>query len=267
MPYPAWAISTVGLDGVETAFNFADLNNCSTRSSSLTSIQTDPFGEAYDSCFPSLQYNPDEIRTLQSEWATCVDVGGIIWDPPYAISSVTALIDPSITATDVSPSETSQAIAGGLPPSIRKATGLTADPLIPKVTSVHSTSTTWSSNNDPSTPSTPSTTSGLPNEPWILSSNLLHKSSNGPESVLPEATPDSLIVISRVQTTQVITSSGASIVNLASGYPVLNPNPSRVTLEGQTINVPPVGATSVAIGTALLNPQILQSQSQALRSL
>ena len=80
------------LTGVETPLNFADETNCSTKTA--IGITDTVLGDECDVCHPSIQYDISYQNTIQPEWATCVDVGGILYDPPMALTSASALIGP-----------------------------------------------------------------------------------------------------------------------------------------------------------------------------
>ena len=134
VPLQQWQVSSVGPDLVETAVKFADLTNCSTN-------------KPGSNCFPSLQYDISYLRTLQPAWATCVDVGGIVWDPPKASTSVSALngVDPQHLGPKVasfsltnpsSPSLTNLISPGAHVPPTPPTTNPPPDPLLPKQTPV-----------------------------------------------------------------------------------------------------------------------------------
>lgn len=120
---------------METTLNFADLTNCSTKTASV--ITDTVFGDEYDVCHPSIQYDISYLSTIQPEWATCVDVGGILYDPPMALTSASALIGPDPQATfpkAASSSLTHSATPGAHLPQAPPMTDPPIEPSMPKQT-------------------------------------------------------------------------------------------------------------------------------------
>ena len=145
VPLQQWQVSSVVYDTL-TAVNFADLTNCSTNKPGSNTGAYD-LGAPYDRCFPTLQYDISYLSTLQPAWATCVDVGGWVWDPPEAFTSVSSLdgVDPHKMAPKVasislsnpsSPSLTNLISPGAHLPPTPPMTNPPTDPPLSKQTPV-----------------------------------------------------------------------------------------------------------------------------------
>ena len=101
VPLQPSQLSSVGINGLETQVNFADLTNCTTKPSSVTVNSQFGFDtpNSYDFCHPSVRYFISWLSTIQPEWATCSQNGQIIYDPPSALTPVFALNGPGPPAT------------------------------------------------------------------------------------------------------------------------------------------------------------------------
>ena len=119
--------------------------------------------QVWDPCYPLVTFPAVGFmaQSLQPEWATCTWCTSYLglFDPPFAMSSATALITPKITAP-VDP-QNSLATAGAVPPAVPTATAPTNDP--------------WTFT---------STLSGS-----SMGSQVLHTSSMGSDPSLPTADP------------------------------------------------------------------------------
>ena len=101
VPLQPSQLSSVGINGLETQVNFADLTNCTTKPSSVTVNSQFGFDtpSSYDFCHPSVRYFISWMSTIQPEWATCSQNEQIIYDPPSALTPVFALNGPGPPAT------------------------------------------------------------------------------------------------------------------------------------------------------------------------
>ena len=118
-------VHTLGRDGKLKPYNFADLNSCSSEPFSaggLQSFTTDSFGKRYDPCSSSLEYQADRLRGFHSTWLACATIGGIVSDPPFALTRATALNGPGITSFVPNHTETTPAATRALPAGVPKAT-------------------------------------------------------------------------------------------------------------------------------------------------
>ena len=110
LPTPRVAIAEC--DHVYSVFNFADLNSCSYI-----------VPNASDSCSPYITFKSVGFtpQTMQPKWATCMfDFSKPYWDPPIALTSAAGLRALSITVP--TPSQTTSATAGAVPPAIHTKT-------------------------------------------------------------------------------------------------------------------------------------------------
>lgn len=101
VPLQPSQLSSVGINGLETQVNFADLTNCTTKPSSVTVNSQFGFDtpSSYDFCHPSIRYFISWLSTIPPEWATCSQNQQIIYDPPSALTPVFALNGPGPPAT------------------------------------------------------------------------------------------------------------------------------------------------------------------------
>lgn len=115
-----WQVSSIGPDEGQTAVNFADLSNCFTKTAGSN---TNAYDFIYDSCFPTLQYDISYLKTFQPAWATCVPVGGWVWDPPSALTSVSSLngVDPHIPIAEIASPSLTISTSPGAPDLIKPA--------------------------------------------------------------------------------------------------------------------------------------------------
>ena len=137
VPLQPSLVSSVGINGLETQVNFADLTNCTTKPASITvnSMLGFDIPNNYDFCHPSLRYDIYYLSTMQPEWATCVQGGQIIYDPPSALTPVSALNGPGPPATitqAASPSLVHSASPGAHFPQAPPLTNLPTRPSKPK---------------------------------------------------------------------------------------------------------------------------------------
>ena len=137
VPLQPSQVSSVGINGIETQVNFADLTNCTTKPSSITVNSRFGFDtpNSYDFCNPSLRYFISDLSTIQPEWATCVQNGQMIYDPPSALTPVSALNGPGPPATitqAASPSLVHSASPGAHSPQAPPLTNLPTRPSKPK---------------------------------------------------------------------------------------------------------------------------------------
>ena len=101
VPLQPSQLSSVGINGLETQVNFADLTNCTTKPSSVTVNSQFGFDtpSSYDFCHPSVRYFISWLSTIQPVWATCSQNEQIIYDPLSALTLVFALNGPGPPAT------------------------------------------------------------------------------------------------------------------------------------------------------------------------
>ena len=243
-------VSSYGLDGGETAVNFADLTNCTKNSSYATK---DLFGQNFNPCFPSLQYEASVVTRLQPAWSTCVEVGGEVFDPPHALLSQ---VDPkgptwSLTSTDAPLTSTAKATAGAIPPSIPSMTGPFSDPL--KSTPDQATFTGIASptkiltdpigiSKDPSAPSSidldpPSLGAMITGESTIQSKDM-------PSDPTSQCLRPSGIIVGG-QSVDIFTTTGPGAAVI--GSLTLSPEDPAITISGIPISV---GSEGLIIGTS-----------------
>ena len=137
VPLQPSQVSSVGINGLETQVNFADLTNCTTKPSSVTVNSQFGFDTPnnFDFCHPSIRYFISYLSTIQPEWATCVQDGQIIYDPPSALTQISALIAPRPPATTTqaaSPSLVHSASSGAHFPQAPPLATLPTRPSKPK---------------------------------------------------------------------------------------------------------------------------------------
>ena len=268
VPLQPWQVSSVGIDGGPTPVNFADLTNCSTKPSSVTK---DLFGDEYDACHPSLQYDISYLSTIQPEWATCVDVGGIVFDPPSALTSASALNGPDPQATvpkAASPSLTHSATPGAHPPQAPPMTDPTIGPSMPKQTQVDPAGRASPTKTLQETPSDPTTQSSADLPDVIDPSTKLEDAaaagqvSNGPAGDHEDANTDdptspsqaSTVVVANISGTPTMSSPDASQAHGSGEDPTggpsdsgNNPSPPRrpLIVGDQKTTVPTPGVTAL----------------------
>ena len=266
----------MGFDGMLTSVNFANLTNCSMTASSAV---TDVIGMLYDPCHPTLQYDPSYLSTLRPEWATCVDVGGILYDPPRALTSASALISPQpqvIVPTAVSPSLTYSATPGAYIPQDPSITGPHTGALTPESTRTAPSgrvSGTRHSQENLSVPTVQSS-AGLP-DPLDPSTKPKDAGKAGqvsndtvgdPENVITESVTStsqaSAVIIANTSSAPTTSSSEASRANGSSKDPNEDPSdpsdPSShqpLLVGGQKITVPIQSVTALIVDSQTLNTQ------------
>ena len=266
----------MGLDAVLTSINFANLTNCSMTASSAV---TDLFGMLYDPCHPTLQYDPSYLSTLQPEWATCVDVGGMLYDPPRALTLASALNSPQpqvTIPTAVSPSLTYSATPGAYIPQAPSMTDPRAGALTPKSTrtapSGRVSGTRQSQENlsvptvqssaglpDPLDPSTKPKDAGKAGQ---VSNDTVGDPENDVTKSVTSTSQASAVIIANTSSAPTISSSDASRANGSSKDPNEDPSdpsdPSSLQpllLGGQIITVPIHGVTALKVDSQTLNTQ------------
>ena len=266
----------MGFDGILTSVNFANLTNCSMTASGAV---TDVIGELYDPCHPTLQYDPSYLSTLQPEWATCVDVGGILYDPPRALTSASALNSPQpqvIIPTAVSPSLTYSATPGAYIPQAPSMTDPQTGTLTPKSTrtapSGRVSGTRYSQENlsvptvqssaglaDPLDPSTKPKDAGKAGQ---VPNDTVGDPEKGITESVTFTSQASAVIIAITSSTPTTSSSDASRANGSSKN--LNEDPSDpsdpsslqpLLVGGQKITVPIHGATALKVDSQTLNTQ------------
>ena len=266
----------MGFDSMLTSINFANLTNCSMTASSAV---TDVIGEPYDPCHPILQYDPSYLSTLQPEWATCVDVGGILYDPPRALTSAPALNSPQpqvIIPTALSPSLTYSATPGAYIPQAPSMTDPHTGPLTPKSTrtapSGRVSGTRHSQENlsvptvqssaglpDPLDPSTKPKDAGKAGQ---VSNDTVGDPEKGITGSGTSTSQASAVIIANTSSTPTTSSSDASRANGSSKDPNEDPSdPSEpsslqpLLVGGQKITVPIHSVTALKFDRQTLNTQ------------
>ena len=275
VPLQPWQVSSVGSDGAETQINFADLTNCSTKASRVTTDTT--CGEAYDFCHPSIQYDISYLSTIQPEWATCVDVGGIVYDPPSALTSASALNGPDPQATfpkAASPSLTHSATPGAHLPQAPPMTDPPIGPSMPKQTRVDPAGRASRTKTVQETPSDPTVQSsaGLPDaidpgtkpEVAVAAGQVFNGPAGDPEDANTDSTAStsqaSTMVVANPSDTPTISSPDASQANGSAEDPTGDPSDSRnpsppqpLIVADQKITLPNPGASALNVGSQTLD--------------
>ena len=275
VPLQPWQVSSYGTDGMYTQVNFADLTNCSTKASGVTK---DMWGKAYDFCHPSLQYDISYLST-QPEWATCVNVGGIVYDPPSALTSASTLNGPDPQATfpkAASPSLTHSATPGAHLPQAPPMTDPPIEPSMPRQTPidlagrVSRTKTLQEIPSDPTIQSSAGFPDAIDPSTKPKDSAAAGQVSNGPAGDPENATTErrtstsqaSTVVVANTLSTPTIPSPDASQANgwgkdlIGDPSDSGNPSPPQPLIVGdQKITVPTSGATALKVGSQTLNAQ------------
>ena len=266
-------MSSVGDDGSETAINFADLTNCSMKK---TGLHTDVFGEVIDPCHPQLQYDISYLSTIQPAWATCVNVGGILWDPPSALTSASFLNSPHLPSPiyrTASPSLTNLASPGAHLSPTPSMTDPPARPSVPKETSVDplgKASPTAPSHDTPldpiiQSPSDPPNSADLNTKPnndaeagHVADSTVSGAHNAATESTTPTS-QDPSAAVTNDPDMPTASSPSVSQLNGAGKDPVedpSDPSSSRPLVVANGIGtVPKSGATELKPGTYALSAQ------------
>ncbi len=291
VPLQPSLVSSVGLgDGALAAVNFADLTNCSMNTAGS---HTNVFGDKIDPCHPSLQYDISYLSTIQPAWATCVDVGGVLWDPPSALTSVSLVNGfdpPSPVPTATSRSSTNTASPRAHLPPVPPMTDPPTQPSMPKQTSVDPLGQTSLTVHSHETPSDPVDPLGQ-NSPIVHS----HETPSDP-AVQPPADPtrkpkraaeagqvanipvrgannaatESTTPVSQAPSratandrdTAIASISGGSQVNVPNKDPIGDPSdpgapssPQPLIVGDETITIPNTGAIALKTGPHTLNVQ------------
>ncbi|KAL7899846.1 hypothetical protein HDV63DRAFT_403074 [Trichoderma sp. SZMC 28014] len=128
-----------------------------------------------DPCHPTIVI-PDRVRSLDPAWASCIsDAFGGFYDPPSALSSVTALVatsaPPATTTTAASPPRTSNTQPTSTPPPPPPKTSSSAAPPPPPPSSSSNAPPPPSSSSNAPPPPPPSSSSNAPPPPPPSSSS------------------------------------------------------------------------------------------------
>ena len=102
VPFQPWQLSTVGPGGVRIKINLDDLRKCESGGTTYLSNRTDDGDVSTHErgdCFHYLQWSPRDwnVTAINPIWADCVLVGGMIFDPPRALTPASVLAPPTTT--------------------------------------------------------------------------------------------------------------------------------------------------------------------------
>ncbi len=270
VPLQPSQVSSVGFDEVETAVNFADLTNCSMNT---TGSHTNVFGDKLDPCHPSLQYDISYLKTIQPAWATCVDVGGVLWDPPSALTSVSLVNGfdlPSPVPTATSPSMTNTASPRAHLPPVPPMTDPPTQPSMPKKSSVDPLGQTSLAVHSHETPSDP--TVQPPADPTRKPKNAAEAGqvANSPIRGANNAATESTTPTSQAPSRATANDRDTPTASISDGSQVNAPNkdsigdpsdpgapssPQPLIVGDETITIPNTGATALKTGPHTLNVQ------------
>ena len=253
VPLQPWQVSSFGYDGMETQINFADLTNCSTKPSSVITDPVGPYVDGgYDFCHPSIQYDISYLSTIQPEWVTCVNVGGVLYDPPRALTSASALNGPDPQATfskAASPSLTLSATPGAHLAQAPPMTDPPIGPSMPKQTQidpagrVSPTKTLQETPSDPNIQSSAGLSDAIDPKAKPEDAAAAGQGPNGPAGDPEDANTDKLQIGTSVHpfTKPTPTAAGTVFTIGPQGFTL---NPQGVTVDGIEIKV---GGTPVTV--------------------
>ncbi|KAL6890400.1 hypothetical protein GGI43DRAFT_387603 [Trichoderma evansii] len=177
-------VTTTETDTFYTQVGYAALNtkdlerNCSTilGYNYIPGNPSNAVNSSPDPCHPTIVI-PDRVRSLDPAWASCISDGfGGFYDPPSALSSVTALVPPTTTpppatTTAATPPRTTNSPPTSTPPPPPPSSTSTPPPPPSSTSTPPPPPPPSSTSNPPPPPPPPSSSSNPPPPPQSSSSN------------------------------------------------------------------------------------------------